>query len=133
MNGAVLLENPALAIDILTGAPESFLPGWTETLLMGPSVPEITYKTRTRKSGADLMTMLALARKALPRVVAPLQVLHSIHDEIVPKASAEEIIAMAGSARKSLVWLDKSYHAAQLDLDRDRIVKLAAAMVDRTA
>ncbi|MDO8883643.1 MAG: alpha/beta fold hydrolase [Pseudotabrizicola sp.] len=130
VNGAVLLHRPEIAIDILTGAPGDFLPGWSEMLMMGPNVPEITYRTRTRKSGADLMTMLTLAREALPRVVSPLQVLHSVHDEIVPKASAEEILARVGSRRKSLVWLEKSYHAAQLDLDRGRIVELASAMAD---
>lgn len=128
VNGAVLLDSPEIAMHILSGAPGDFLPGWSETLMMGPAVPEITYRTRTCKSGADLMTMLALAREALPRVVSPLQVLHSLHDEIVPKASAEKIHANAGSTRKLLFWLENSYHAAQLDLDRDRIVELASAM-----
>ena len=73
------------------------------------------------------MTMCALAREALPRVTVPLQVLHSVQDQVVPTDCAQEITARCGSTSKSLTWLERSFHAAQLDLDRDLIVSLAVA------
>lgn len=125
VNAPLFLANPDFAVAVMSGRATDALPGWERTEFMGPPVPEFTYSKRSRKSGADLLAMAALAREALPRVVAPLLVLHSIKDQVVPISSAEEIVARAGSASKSLVLLTHSLHAAQLDQDRDRIVELA--------
>lgn len=128
VNAPLFLANPDFAVAVMTGHPSEALPGWERTEFMGAPVPEFTYSERSRKSGADLLAMAALAREALPRVSAPLLVLHSIDDQVVPFSSAEEIVARTGSASKSLVPLSRSLHAAQLDQDRDRIVELAVAM-----
>jgi carboxylesterase len=125
VNAPLFLGNPEFACAVMSGRPADPLPGWDRTEFMGSPVPEFTYSQRSRKSGADLLAMAALAREALPRVVAPLLALHSLNDQVVPLSSAEEIIGRAGSAVKSLVPLTRSMHAAQLDQDRDRIVELA--------
>ncbi len=104
---------------------------------MGEPVPEITYSARSCKSGADLLAMCTMARDVVPQVVAPLLVMHSVDDQFVPPACADEIIRRTGSTLKELVWLTQSLHAAHLDVDRKRIVSLvtafAAGLVGRSA
>jgi len=128
VNGAIFLDNPDFAISVLSGDPTGILPGWEKTAFMGQPVPEITYTARSCKSGADLLAMCTMARDVVPRVMAPLLVMHSVDDQFVPPACAEEIIQRTGSASKELVWLSRSLHAAHLDLDRDRIVSLVTEM-----
>lgn len=131
VNAAIFLDDPDFALAVMSGPSEGLLPGWESTAFLGPPVPEITYAARSRKSGADLLAMCALARDALPRVTAPLLAMHSLKDQFVPKGCAEEIVARSGSPSKALVWLSRSLHAAHLDLDRDRIVALSADMALR--
>jgi carboxylesterase len=133
VNGAIFLNDPSFAMAVLSGSPSDTLPGWESTAYMGPPVPEITYAARSCKSGADLLAMCALARDALPRVSAPLLVMHSVNDQFVPPACAEEIVERVGSQTKELAWLTRSLHAAHLDLDRERIVALVTGMAARLA
>lgn len=125
VNTPIFLSNSGFALDVMSGPASEALPGWESTAFMGTPVPEFTYTHRSRKSSADLLTMASLAREILPCVRAPLLVLHSVHDQIVPFSCAEEIVARAGSSVKSLVPLTRSLHAAHLDQDRDQIVALA--------
>lgn len=131
VNGAIFLNDSNFAMAILSGTPSDALPGWEETAFMGQPVPEITYSARSCKSGVDLLAMCTLARDAVPRVTAPLLVMHSVDDQFVPPGCAEEIIQRTGSASKELVWLTRSLHAAHLDLDRDKIVSLVTEMASR--
>ena len=122
VNAPIFFDRPHFATELMSGAPDGMLPAWSGPDFIGPAVSEITYPARSRKSGIDLMVMAALAREALPLIEAPLLVVQSVHDHIVPKANADEILARAGSTRKSVTWLEQSYHMSQLDLDRDQVI-----------
>ena len=122
VNAPIFFNRPPFATELMSGPPDGMLPAWSGPDFVGPTVSEITYPERSRKSGIDLMAMAALAREALPLIAAPLLVIQSVHDHIVPKANGDEILARAGSSRKSVTWLEQSYHMSQLDLDRDQVI-----------
>jgi carboxylesterase len=128
-NAPVFLDDPDVALDLMSGPANEMMSFWPGPKFLGPPVSELTYSTHSRKSGLDLLTMAALAWEALPRVRAPLLVLQSVHDPIVPKPNADEIIARVGSSSKVREWLHHSLHLVQLDTDRDEVVRLAMDFV----
>lgn len=130
LNAPVCLDRPAFARDVMNGAATERLGAWEGPPFVGPPVPEITYKERSLKSGIDLLAMTVLAREALPLVRAPILVLQSVADHVVPRHSAETILAEVSSSTRSIEWLHRSYHMAQLDLDRDEVVRHTAAFID---
>ena len=133
LNAPVCLDRPAFAREVMDGAAADRLSTWEGPAFVGPAVPEITYPERSRKSGIDLLAMTALAREALPLVRAPVLVLQSVSDHVVPRRSAETILAEVSSTTKSIGWLHRSYHMAQLDLDRDDVVRRTAAFINGLA
>jgi carboxylesterase len=131
VNAPVLLSNSSFAREIVGAPATDFLAGWDAPSYFGPEVEEFSYENRFKKSGADLYSMCALARDMLPLVKAPMLVVQSLIDPIVPKESGEEIFARTGAARKQAVWLEQSYHVSQLDIDRDRVVAAALEFFGR--
>lgn len=129
VNAPVFLSNPELAIDVMNGPPEEPLPRWIPAAFMGPSVTEITYSQRARKTGQDLLTMATLANEVLTLIKSPLLVVQSRHDPVVPSKCADQIMTMTSSTIKQLAWLDNSYHASQLDNDRNKIVSIVLKFV----
>ena len=123
VNAPVFFGRPEFAREIIGAPAEASLAGWSVPAFMGPTVPEISYPERRKRSGSDIYAMCGLAREILPLVFSPLLVFQSVNDPVVPKECADEILAKAGSAQKRVVWLEQSYHVSQLDLDRDLIVQ----------
>jgi carboxylesterase len=70
---------------------------------------------------ADVMDLVATARRVLGRVSCPALVIQSHADETVKPVSGEIIYRGLGSARKRLVWLDHSRHVATIDHERHLI------------
>lgn len=122
VNAPVFMGSPDFAREILSAPATASLAGWEVPAFMGPQVPEISYRERRKKSGVDLYAMCGLARECLPRITSPLLVFQAVADPVVSRACADEIMARVESTDKRLIWLDRSYHVSQLDLDRDRIV-----------
>lgn len=129
VNAPVFMGNASFASEIVASTADPYLGGWSVPNFVGEPVEEISYAKRYKKSGADLYSMCGLARELLPLVTAPLLVVQSVLDPIVPKASADEILARSGASSKDVLWLDQSYHVSQLDLDRDRIISAALGFV----
>lgn len=123
VNAPVFMNQPEFAREIVSAPATASLSGWHVPAFKGPVVPEISYPDRRKKSGADLYAMCALARESLPLITSPILAFQAVSDPVVPKDCAEEIFARVNSTRKRLIWLEESYHVAQLDLDRDRIVR----------
>ena len=122
VNAPVFLGRPSYARELLSGPLDGRIALAEGPSLIGEPVHEITYGHRSRKSGIDLITMSALSWEVLPLVEAPLLVFQSVLDNQVCKESADEILLMAGSKVKNIVWLRNSYHTSQLDDDRDIII-----------
>ncbi|MBY5313058.1 alpha/beta hydrolase [Rhizobium leguminosarum] len=125
INAPIFMGNSSFASEIVASSADPYLEGWNVPSFFGEPVEEISYPKRHKKSGADLYSMCGLARELLPLVTSPMLVVQSILDPVVPKASADEILARSGAPSKDVLWLEQSYHVSQLDLDRDRIIAAA--------
>ena len=57
------------------------------------------------------------------KIEAPMLVMHSIDDHVIPPQSVDHLISTARSKEKHLVMLKDSYHYALVDYDAPRIVE----------
>lgn len=51
-----------------------------------------------------------VVEQQLPRITAPILIIHSHQDRTIPTAAAEAIYRQVGSSDKQLLWFDKSGH-----------------------
>ncbi|GEM_PF-231321 len=134
INAPIFMESSAFAREIVSQPACGYLAGWDVPAFFGNAVPEISYSLRYKKSGADLYSMCALARDLLPLIQCPMLVAQSVLDQIVPKSCADEIMRRSGASIKEVLWLERSYHASQLEEDQGLIVaaaiKLAGQLSD---
>ncbi len=74
---------------------------------------------------AQLAAFMRVVEGELPRVKAPLLVLHGAHDHTAPPACAKRIADRAGATRMRI--LPRSYHLLAADVERDIV---AAEVID---
>jgi carboxylesterase len=66
----------------------------------------------------------------LADITCPVLLFSSRDDHVVPSATGDDIVAALGQ-RCERVWLDRSFHVATLDYDREEIQKRASEFVIR--
>ncbi len=96
-----------------------------------PDVVEIAYE------GTPLESLLSLQNDGVGKMVdrygelqMPVLVYTSRNDHVVPPSSSEHIVATVGGEVEQ-IWLDRSFHVATQDYDRDDITAGAIAFVGR--
>ncbi|MBI4729404.1 MAG: alpha/beta fold hydrolase [Acidobacteria bacterium] len=94
-----------------------------------PAARELCYPRIPTRAAAQFLEYQALVRARLESVRAPALVFVSRQDHVVATTNAAEIHARISSTDKELVWLERSYHVATLDYDRDLIVERSAEFV----
>ncbi|NND76450.1 MAG: alpha/beta fold hydrolase [Ilumatobacter sp.] len=96
-----------------------------------PSAVEIAYPgTPLRPLLSFLNDGLAPITDRFGELAMPILLYTSRQDHVVDPASSEHLAATAGGAVEH-VWLDRSYHVATQDYDRDTISAGAIAFVER--
>lgn len=111
-----------------------FLP-WGASAVGGdindPSVGERSY-SRTSFNGAyQLVRLLDMIRPRLDRVTAPTLIMTSRQDHVVPPQTGAYTLDRIGAEDKSQIWLEKSFHVAALDYDRDLIARQSLSFIKR--
>lgn len=95
-----------------------------------PGVTELAYQQTPL---APLLTMLAAASEAddsLRRISCPVLVMNSPQDHVVPPDNSDRIAAgVTGPVER--VTLERSYHVATLDFDKELIEREAVAFAER--
>lgn len=91
-----------------------------------PTRHELGYPKLSSKASASMLAAAARVRGNLSAVKAPTIVFVSKQDHVVDNDCARAVIAEVGSADKELVWLDRSYHVATIDYDRQIIFDQSA-------
>lgn len=96
-----------------------------------PGVTELAYdRTPLRALHSFIATQAAVVRD-LPRVTAPLLLLRSRTDHVVPAGSSALLLSRVSSKDVTEVVLEHSFHVATLDHDADVIEKASLAFIQR--
>lgn len=130
VNPAVLVEDRRLAmLPVLRHLVPSFPAIGNDIRKQGPT--ELAYERTPLHAVASLLGLLATVKADLPRVTAPLLVLHSPQDHVVPPSSTAAVLAGVSSDDVQDVVLADSYHVATLDHDAPVVFERSLAFVER--
>ena len=119
----IVLVNPLIRIK---GARRVLIPLASRILATMPSVggdikkpgaSEYAYDRTPLKAARSLLKLLADVQGRLGNVQAPLLLLHSIEDHVVPSSNSDWIFTKIGSESKREIVLHDSYHVATIDND----------------
>ncbi len=98
------------------------------------ALPGVSEHAYDRVPLAALDSLLELQRTAaLEDVTAPLLVMTSRTDHVVPPEASGEVLARVASVDREQVWLERSLHVATLDADADIVRARTLAFADRVA
>jgi carboxylesterase len=92
---------------------------------------ELAYERVPLKALAAARALQAIVTAELGQVTQPLLVYASRQDHVVPPGNASFIAERAASTDVQVVWLERSYHVATLDCERDRIFDGSLAFARR--
>jgi carboxylesterase len=93
--------------------------GYADASLMAQNTNYTSFAT---DSLVSLYRYTRVVNHLLPRVQAPLLVIHSRRDRVIKPASAEIIYQRAGSQDKRIRWFDVSGHEMLQDCEADAVV-----------
>ncbi len=98
------------------------LPGITDDIAK-PGVSEMGYTRAPLHAAWSLTRMWATVRADLGSVVAPMLVLRSTADHVVPASSTTTLLQGISSTDVTVVELTRSFHVATIDYDADLIAE----------
>ena len=127
VNPAVLLADPRLALLPLLARLRPSMPGIGSDTANGAD--EHAYDHVPLPALASSLAGYASVRARLHEVVAPLVVLRSAVDHVVPAASSAAVLAGVSSTSVREVVLPRSFHVATLDHDAATITATALEVV----
>ncbi len=107
----------------LSRAAARVLPLVPIVLRLGPREPAVRqyrspYTRIPLAATGELLGLFEATRQVLSTLQMPLLVVQGRRDWVIPKASGQEIIALARAAPAQMLWLPHSGHVATLDRDR---------------
>lgn len=94
-----------------------------------PGERELAYSRIPTRAAYQFLQYQELVRERLVDIQVPLLVMASRRDHVVASSNAAKIMERAKSEEKELLWLERSYHVATLDYDRDLIVERTATFI----
>lgn len=107
------------------GAPDE---GWFDK---DAFASHISYPLNPIRSAAELQIMLGKMRLALPKVNAPVLLMHSKVDPYVLPENMPHIYERLGTSDKEMFWLTGSGHVVTRDAARGQVFEAAAAFLRR--
>lgn len=131
INGLVEPPAPALRqmIDMMVaqGVPE--VPGIGSDIA-DPAMTEVAYQATPISSTVSLMNELPALKADLAAITSPVLIFTSVEDHVVPTVSSDTLAAgVSGPVER--VALQRSYHVATLDYDRELIERETVAFALR--
>jgi len=132
VNHALVFGNPLVP---LAGLLKHLLPSTPAIAsdILDPSVREPCCDRTPTAGVAQVHRLARLVRAGLPGLRQPLLVFKSRQDHVLPARNATLTCREAGSASTELIWLDRSYHVATMDFDKDLIAERTLAFFTRLA
>ncbi len=127
-----LRADPRLRLARLLGGIVRFVPkGPPDYRDPQAAIDRRDYKAYPVPAVKQLEAALAELRTALPRVTAPLLLIHSEEDDFVTPDNAVSIYQRVGSSDKARVLVKNSNHVITLDAARHQVFEAAAAFAIR--
>lgn len=98
--------------------------------LADPSARDASYQSTPLVAALSLLSSLDEVVADLERVSAPVLLFSSRVDHVVEPANGDRVVLdVAGPVER--VWLERSYHVAPLDFDRETVATTTVAFFDR--
>ena len=118
-----LVESPGTeltaAIDEMLQAGAEIAPGIGSDIAM-PDAQELSYDATPLRSALSLFAAAAEVATRLVDIRCPVLLLSSREDHVVPGSNGDRVLeSVVGPVER--VWLERSYHVATLDFDRDEV------------
>lgn len=135
---AAIVVNPAVEAppDEVRDAATAMLEGGSESIpaiandIADPDAVEVGYDAAPLRAVLSLFDGQAKLMPRLGELTCPLLILTSRQDHLVP-TTASDFLAAEASGPVERVWLERSYHVATLDYDRDLIGQKAVEFLLR--
>ena len=93
----------------------------------------LSYGVFPIRSVPEVVSLLKTLREQLPRLRAPVLLMHAVEDRGVSPDNARSIFSQVGSGEKELVWIENSGHVITLEPARRQVYDLAADFVERVS
>jgi carboxylesterase len=93
----------------------------------------VAYPANPVRSVGELNTLLGVMRESLPKVQAPVLLIHSRDDHYVVEGSMQSIYNALGAADKEMMWIEGSGHVITEEPQREVVFKAAADFVQRVS
>ena len=122
INACMYLGNPDLARIVFNPEAPPSVPG-VGSDIKAPGIEELVYPEVPVPPLKEFMAIMRVTDDLLPAIAAPVLVLQSLEDHVVPPENGPYILQRLGSADKELVRLENSYHVATLDNDKELIAE----------
>lgn len=120
VNPSVFTRDPRRVLAPLLGKLPLKLKGISNDIA-DPTQKELAYGQVATMAAAQFLAFQARVMASLPKVTCPTLVFTSRQDHVVHPTNGPYIVEHVSSAETELVWLERSYHVATLDHDRDLI------------
>lgn len=130
VNPAVLTEDPRTRVLPVMRHLVPSLPGVAGDIKR-PGAHELGYDRTPLHAAWSLTQLFADVRGRLGQVTAPLLLLNSTQDHVVPASSSDCVRSSVASRDVTSIALEDSYHVATLDNDASRIFEESLAHVRR--
>jgi carboxylesterase len=96
-----------------------------------PYEENVSYLQNPVRSIAEVQVLIANMRAALPRVKAPVLLVHSRNDTYIVPENMEHIYANLGTADKAKLYVSEAGHVITRDADRGQVFEAASAFIQR--
>jgi carboxylesterase len=91
----------------------------------------VSYPLNPVRSAVELKLLIDQMHAALPKVSAPVLLIHSRDDDYVVKDSMEHIYTSLGSSDKQMLWVSGGGHVITEEPTRETVFQAAASFVER--
>jgi len=141
VNGAVAMSTPYSLPDDPRLPYIQYIAPFMPSLSKGPSdwhdqamrLEQVEYPYNPTRAIVELRDLLEVMRQSLPKITAPVLLVHSRQDGSVSPENMQRIYESLGSKDKSMLWLEQSGHVVSRDQERERVFEAALAFVRRLA
>ncbi len=125
INASVYNDDPRTKLAPVLGKVNLFLKGLGNDVA-DPTQTELCYPKISTKATAQVLDYMKRVHDNLAAVRCPALLLVSRQDHVVPPGNTPRIYERISSTDKEVVWLERSYHVATLDYDRQIIFERSA-------